>query len=340
MGLAELTKNSYSLPMLHTVALLVYPGFELLDASGPSSVFGQANAALSRTGRKSFYKVETVSARGGLVRSSSGVEVHTRALQRLPPARVDTLLISGAEKESVVAMLDNPVLHRWVPRCARVAARFGSVCSGTFVLAALGLLDGRRVTSHWDARGPLAQAFPSVRVDTDTLYVVDGNVWTSAGVATGIDMALAMVGKDLGAEIASAVAQRLVLYVRRPGYQSQFSPLLRAQVHADSPFVALIDWLQTNLHRPLDVSRLAARAGLSERSFHRHFVAATGQTPARFIETLRLDAARMLLAQGLSLKAIAAQVGLSPTRLSDAFRRQFGMTPQLFRELHAGAAGA
>jgi transcriptional regulator GlxA family with amidase domain len=157
-------------------------------------------------------------------------------------------------------------------------------------------------------------------------------------VTTGIDMALAMVSTDLGADIAGAVAQRLVLYVRRPGYQSQFSPLLRAQTSADSSFRELIDWLQTNLDRPLNVPRLAERAGLSERSFHRHFVAATGQTPARFIETLRLDAARMLLAQGLSLKAIAAQVGLSPaTRLSDAFRRRFGVTPQLFRELHAAA---
>lgn len=123
-------------------------------------MFGQANLALSRTGRKSFYRVDIVSTGGGLVRSSSGVEVHTRALGRVPPAKVDTLLITGAEKDSVVAMLDNPVLHRWVPRCALVAARFGSVCSGTFILAALGLLDGRRVTSHWDACEPLAQAFP------------------------------------------------------------------------------------------------------------------------------------------------------------------------------------
>ena len=321
--------------MPHTVTLLVYPGFELLDVSGPSSVFGQANLELIRTGRKSFYTVETVSTGGGLVRSSSGVEVHTRALERMRPARVGTLLITGAEKDSVVAMLNNPVLHRWVPRCARAAERFGSVCSGTFILAAVGLLDGRRVTSHWDACEPLAQAFPSLTVDPDSLYVVDGNVWTSAGVATGIDMALALVSTDLGAAIASAVAQRLVLYVRRPGYQSQFSPLLRAQVSADSPFKELIDWLHTNLARPLDVPRLAERAGLSERSFHRHFVATTGQTPARFIETLRLDAARMLLAQGLSLKAIAAQVGLAPTtRLSEAFRRRFGMTPQLFREVH------
>ena len=324
--------------MAHTVAFFVYPGFELLDVSGPASVFGQANTALNRLGRRGFYKVEIVSTVGGLMRSSSGVELQTRALSRLPPARVDTLLIAGAEKESVVAMLDDPALRRWAPRCARVAERFGSICSGAFILASLGMLDGRRVTSHWDACGPLAQAFPSLRVDPDTLYVVDGKVWTSAGVTTGIDMALAMVSTDLGADIAGAVAQRLVLYVRRPGYQSQFSPLLRAQTNADSPFRELIDWLQTNLDRPLNVPRLAERAGLSERSFHRHFVAATGQTPARFIETLRLDAARMLLAQGLSLKAIAAQVGLSPaTRLSDAFRRRFGVTPQLFRELHAAA---
>ena len=321
--------------MAHTVAILVYPGFELLDASGPASVFTQANRALSQGGRNAFYRVEVVSPTGELVASSSGVALHTRTLSRMRPGRVGTLLVAGAEKDSLAGVLDDAAVHRWVPRCARAAARFGSVCSGTFILAALGLLDGRRVTSHWDACGALARLYPSLIVDPDMLYVVDGNVWTSAGVTTGIDMALAMVTRDVGAEIASQVAKRLVLYARRPGYQSQFSPLLRAQAHADSPFADLVDWLQANLDRPLDVPSLAARAGLSERSFHRKFVVATGQTPARFIEALRLDSARTLLVQGLSIKAIAAHVGMAPTRLSDAFERRFGMKPSLFREMHA-----
>lgn len=179
--------------------------------------------------------------------------------------------------------------------------------------------------------------YPTVTVDPDTLYVVDGKVWTSAGVSTGIDMALAMVGNDLGAGIAGHAAKRLVLYARRPGYQSQFSPLLRAQLKADNPFAELINWLQSNLDRPLDVPSLAARAGLTERSFYRKFAAATGKSPARFIEEARLDAARMLLSQGLPLKVIAAQVGLSPpARLTAAFERRFGIAPKLFREMHAG----
>jgi transcriptional regulator GlxA family with amidase domain len=150
-------------------------------------------------------------------------------------------------------------------------------------------------------------------------------------------MALAMIADDLDARVAGEVAQRLILYARRPGYQSQFSPVLQAQVRGDSPFADLIGWVQANLDAPLDVPSLADRAGLTERSFHRKFVAATGETPARFVETARLDAARMLLSRGLSLKTVAAQIGLFPaTRLSEAFERRFGVAPRLFRDMHAG----
>lgn len=149
-------------------------------------------------------------------------------------------------------------------------------------------------------------------------------------------MALAMANHDLDAAIAGEIAKRLVLYARRPGYQSQFSPVLKAQVKADSPFADVIGWIQANLPASLDVPALAARAGLTERTFHRRFVAATGETPARFVETARLDAARMLLSRGLSLKAVATQVGLfPPTRLTEAFERRFGVAPRLFRDMHA-----
>jgi transcriptional regulator GlxA family with amidase domain len=331
-----MTNKSYFLPMLHKIVFLVYPGFELLDASGPASMFAGANQALRDEGKRSCYAVEMVSPEGGLVASSGGVELQTRARSQISPAQVGTLLIAGAEAESLRAATADRAVRRWVPRCAKTAARFGSVCSGTFVLAALGLLARKRVASHWSACSTLTRMYPSVTVDPDTLYVVDGNLWTSAGVATGIDMALAMVSQDLGASTAGQVAKRLVLYARRPGHQSQFSPLLQAQVKADSPFAELIGWLQGNLDSALDVPSLAARAGLSERSFYRKFLAATGESPARFVETVRLDAARMLLSQGLSLKVVSAQIGLSPaSRLTDAFERRFGVTPRLFRELHA-----
>ena len=324
--------------MAHNVALLVYPGFELLDASGPASVFAHANRALKEKGAPPFYCVETVSAEGGPVLSSSGVALDTRPLSAVSPDWPDTLLVMGAEREYLAGVVQEPAASRFLLACAENVTRLGSVCSGAFALAALGLLDGRRVASHWDACAPLARLYPAITVDPETLYVADGKYWTSAGVTTGIDMALAMVSQDVGPDITSSVAKRLVLYVRRPGYQSQFSPLLKAQVKADNPFVDLIDWVHANLDKPLDVPGLAARAGLSERSFYRKFVSATGQTPARFIETVRLDAARMLLAQGLSIKAIAVRVGLAPAaRLSEAFERRFGLTPRLFREMHAGS---
>lgn len=320
---------------MHRIVFIVYPGFELLDTSGPISVFTSANRALGLAGKPPFYAVELASPAGGPVTSSSGVAVHTQSLEERSREGVDTLLVAGAESEHLLPVLADSVWAAWVPDLARKARRFGSVCSGAIILARLGLLDGHRAATHWDACAPLAATFPTVSVDPDALYVVDGRLWTSAGVTTGIDMALAMVAQDLSADIAGAVAKRLVLYARRPGYQSQFSPLLQAQVKADSPFAELIAWILANLGSPLEVPRLAERAGLSERTFHRKFVAATGQTPARFVETARLDAARMLLCRGLSLKSVAAEIGLSPaTRFCEAFERRFGIAPRLFRAMH------
>lgn len=334
---------------MHHVVFITYPGFELLDVSGPASVFNGANHALGRQGRSALYKVGLVSAKGGGIESSSGIVVDTMPIADLRPGdnqqrgdyqqRGDdqTILVAGAERAPLLAALADPALRSTLPACVATAGRFGSVCSGGFLLATLGLLDGHRVASHWDACKPLAESFPAVTVDPDALYVVDGRLWTSAGVTTGIDMALAMIACDLDTMIAGDVAKRLILYARRPGYQSQFSPVLQAQVRGDSPFAELIGWIQANLDAPLDVPSLAERAGLSERSFHRKFVAATGETPARFVETVRLDTARLLLSRGLPLKSVAAQVGLSPVaRLSEAFGRRFGMAPGLFRDMHAG----
>lgn len=321
---------------MHHVTFVVYPGFELLDTSGPISVFTSANRTLGLSGKPPFYTVDLASPAGGPVTSSSGVAVHTQSLEERARGTVDTLLVAGAEREYLLPVLADPIWSVWLPKLAGKTQRFGSVCSGVIILARLGLLDGHRAATHWDACAPLAANFPAVTVDPDSLYVVDGRLWTSAGVTTGIDMALAMVAQDLSADIAGTVAKRLVLYARRPGYQSQFSPLLHAQVKADSPFADLIAWILANLASPLDIPRLAERAGFSERTFHRKFVAATGQTPARFVETARLDAARMLLSRGLSLKSVAAEVGLSPAaRFCEAFERRFGIAPRLFRQMHA-----
>jgi transcriptional regulator GlxA family with amidase domain len=321
--------------MLHIIAFLAYPGFQLLDVVGPAAVFDEANHVLVRQNAAPFYRVEILSAAGGAVTSSSGIQVQTRALARLSPSAVGTLLISGAHEKSLLPAMSDPVVRRWIPRFVKRSKRFGSVCSGTFVLASLGLLNGRRVATHWNACDPLAKAYPDLNVDRDVLYVADGKVWTSAGVTTGIDMALSMVTRDLDASVAHAVARQLVLYARRPGYQSQFSPLLRAQLSDDDPFARLIAWMQVNLDENMDVPSLAARVGLTERTFYRRFIAVIGESPARFVESVRLDAARALLSQGRQLKAVAAEVGLPPARLRAAFDRRFGLAPRLFRAIHA-----
>jgi transcriptional regulator GlxA family with amidase domain len=322
-----MTKEDYFLPM--RIAILAYEGCQLLDVSGPAAVFGAANEGRA----KPVYEIDILSPDGGLVATNCGVALHSKRIGGWP----DTLLVAGGSAGLKAAMKRDDV-RRWLRRAAPRARRFGSVCTGAFMLAAAGLLDGKRVATHWASCARLAERFPALTVDADALYVVDGKVWTSAGVTTGIDMALALVEADLGAATANLIARHFVLYARRPGYQSQFSPLLQAQTAAEAPFAPLIDWMQENLDKRLDVPALAERAGLSERSFYRKFTEATGKTPAHFVEALRLDAARTLLAKGLPLKAIAASVGLRSTaRLGQAFERRFGMAPSLFREIHAAA---
>ncbi|HLM10827.1 MAG TPA: GlxA family transcriptional regulator [Reyranella sp.] len=313
----------------HRISILAYEGCQLLDVTGPAAVVGAANESRGQP----FYDLRIVSPDGGAVTSSAGVAIQSRKIGGQP----DTLLVAGGSRGLKAATVRDD-LRRWLRTVAPKAKRFGSVCTGAFVLAAAGLLDGKRVATHWASCERLARKFPALEVDADSLYVVDGKIWTSAGVTTGIDMALALVEADLGAATANLIARHFVLYARRPGYQSQFSPLLQAQTAAEAPFAALIDWMQENLDQPLDVPTLAVRADLTERSFYRKFTEATGKTPAHFVEGLRLDAARTLLTKGLPIKTIAGKVGLnSPARFGQAFERRFGMAPSLFREMHRAA---
>jgi len=310
------------------IRILAYEGCQILDVTGPAAVFGAANEDRARP----FYDVGIVSPDGGAVTTNCGVALQSARIGGQP----DILLVAGGSA-GLRAVMAREDVRRWLCKAAPGTKRFGSVCTGAFVLAAAGLLDGKRVATHWASCARLADRFPALSVDAEALYVVDGKVWTSAGVTTGIDMALALVEADLGAATANLIARHFVLYARRPGYQSQFSPMLQAQATADAPFASLIDWMQDHLERDLDVPTLARHAGYSERSFYRKFTEATGKTPAHFVEDLRLDAARTLLDKGLSLKAIAGRVGLkSSGRLGQAFERRFGMAPSLFREMHAG----
>jgi len=315
------------------IAILAFDGVQVLDVTGPAAVFAGANKAAGKV----FYRVHILSAEGGEVQSNSAVTLVTRALRNLPPRAVDTLLIAGGEDAGLRSLAGNRSVRNWVLQTSARSRRFGSICTGTFVLGHFGLIDGKRVATHWAACTELAKCYPNTHVDSKALYVVDGRVWTSAGVTTGIDMCLEMVTLDLGNAIANTIAKNLVLYARRPGYQSQFSPVLTAQTHADAPFAELIHWMREHLAESLDIPRLAARVAMSDRSFHRKFTRGIGETPAHFVETLRLDQVRNFLSSGLSLKEIAAKTGYTTAaQLSMAFERRFGMAPSLFREMHSG----
>ncbi len=323
------------------VAILAFPGCQVLDVSGPAMVFEAGNGASG----KSHYNVHILSPKGGTIQTNSAVALVTKPLRTLPPRAIDTLLIAGGDASGLRMLVADRSVRKWAVGASIRARRFGSVCTGTFALAHFDLLGGKRVATHWSVCSELAELCPEAHVDANALFVNDGRLWTSAGVTTGIDMSLEMVALDLGETVANAIAKRLVLYARRPGYQSQFSPVLSAQSHAEAPFADLIDWIRENLAGPLEVPRLAARVSMSERTFQRNFTRSIGVTPARFVETLRLDQTRVYLATGLSLKEIAAKVGyLTGAQLSKAFDRRFGMTPLLFRELHGrsnrrGSAG-
>ncbi|TFW33118.1 GlxA family transcriptional regulator [Massilia horti] len=316
------------------VALLVFDGIQILDVTGPAAVFAAANDAAG----SQCYRVHILSAQGGPITSNSGVVLHTEPLCGLAAGTVDTVLIVGGDKEGLKAVTQNEEVRAWMVQASAGARRYGSICTGAFVLAAFGLVRGKRVATHWEATAVLGRRYPDLEVDANALYVEDGRVWTSAGVTTGIDMCLALVARDLGDRVANAIAKRLVLYARRPGYQSQFSPVLAAQARANSAFSALLDWILAHIAERLDVARLAERAGMSPRNFHRRFAEAVGETPARFVETLRLDYARHLLEAKTSLKEIAAKTGFAnQAQFSKAFVRRFGVSPGLFREIHGGA---
>lgn len=308
--------------------ILVFHGFQLLDLSGPASVFGAA-----AEGRKSGDEIVTVSAGGGPVVSSCGVAVASAALVS---GAIDTLLVVGGDGPGLRALMDDARTGAWFREAAASARRYGSICSGAFALAAWGLTDGRRVATHWNGAKQLAEGFPATEVDADAMFVEDGALWTSAGVTAGIDMALAMVERDHGPRLANAIARRLVLSVRRPGNQSQYSPLLGAQAKAAGRYADLVGYIAANLDRKLDVESLAARTGEAPRSFHRNFRVATGKTPAAFVTAARLDRARALLGEGAPVKTAAAACGFSsPEHFAKSFSGAFGLSPAAWRSLNA-----
>jgi transcriptional regulator GlxA family with amidase domain len=311
------------------VELLAFPSVQLLDVTGPLQVFATANDLAVQAGGTPLYNLKVVAPSDAPVTASAGLKLSTLPLP-LTGTAIDTLIVAGGQ--GVEAAAADPVVIDWVQARAKRARRIASVCTGAFLLAASGLLDGRRAVTHWSFCAELARRFPRVRVESDPIFVRDGPVWSSAGVTAGIDLALALVEEDLGPTVALAVARYLVVFVKRPGGQAQFSTTLSLQA-ADDKFGALHEWINKHLGDPLPLQVLADRAGLSARSFSRHYAQATGLTPARAIERLRVEAARrLLLESSLPVKRISQRCGFgSEETMRRSFLRLLAVNPQDYR---------
>jgi transcriptional regulator GlxA family with amidase domain len=315
-----------------TVAVLIFPDFQLLDAAGPLSVF----EAAGRDAESPAYRLRVIARAAGPVTSSSSVQLVAEAFADNP---FDTLIVAGGWGTREASA--SPETLAYVRRAAGRARRVASVCSGAFILAAAGLLEGRRATTHWGRAAEFARAYPQIRVEPDRIFIRDGRVWTSAGITAGIDLALALVAEDLGEAVAKRAAQQLVVYHRRPGGQSQFSALLEAD-RPGSRFSPLLQWARERLAEPLSVERLAERAAMSPRHFARAFAAETGMTPAKAIERLRLEASRERVESGSEpIEGVAARTGFGdPERMRRAFIRAFGQPPQALRRTAKASSAA
>ena len=312
------------------ILFFLYEGFEILDMAGPASVFANAGAMLGG----GAYRCSYVSADGGMIAASAGISMNTVAIKNARIGDADTMLIVGADEKFLIDALMNAPLIDKCRAAARRAGRVGSICSGAFLLAETGVLNGGSATTHWSARSQFAERYPQVRITDDALYIQNDRVWTSAGVTTGIDMALAMVRADYGNDVMRAVAQQLVVYAHRPGNQSQFSPVLKAQTSGEGDFASLITWMERKLGDGITVPDLAHRANMSERTFHRKFVKAVGVPPSKFLDQLRLQRAKELLESGAPVKTATYAVGFkSESGFRTAFEKKYGVSPSTLRAM-------
>lgn len=306
------------------VAFFVFPGFQLLDLAGPLAAFEIAKRFHAATP----YRPTVVAEHAGLVPSSSGVPVQASALGRTAP---DTLIITGGD-DTDQACVDTAMI-RHLNTSAKKARRVASICTGAFLLAETGLLDGRKVTTHWRFAPEFKRKHPDIQLESDRIFIRDGRFWTSAGITAGIDLSLALIADDFGEEIAKKVAQDLVVYQRRPGGQSQYSALLDIDTRSERIALAL-SYAREHLSEPLSVDDLAAQSSLSPRQFARVFAQETGLTPAKAIERLRVEAAavRIEANRAESLQEIANATGFNDLeRMRRAFLRYYGQPPQGFR---------
>ncbi|HEX5353859.1 MAG TPA: DJ-1/PfpI family protein [Rhodanobacteraceae bacterium] len=337
--LRRVTEMTGTGPRTKSLKLIVFAAepVEELDVAGPMAVFGHANRILC--GKRPAYDMRVVGpARRRRLRGECGLGLLIEPDWRAAVKNTDTLLIAGGS--GAMRLRDRAVLAR-LREVATTARRVGAICTGAFVLAEMGLLHARQATTHWMEASALAARDASIKLNPDAIWVRDGNVYTSAGVTAGMDLALALLEEDHGAAVALEVARRLVIFVRRPGGQAQFSTFLSAGAAETPALQALQAWLPQQIARKLDVAELAQRCCMSTRTFARAFVRETGITPARYVERLRVDAARGLMeSSGRNLKAVARACGFRNTQgMRRAFLRTLAITPQEYHQrflIHAG----
>ena len=317
------------------VEVLAFPDVQLLDVAGPVQVFSDASYWAARPRMAPPYEIRVIAPEGVQIRATSGLIFATERLPD-PAGPLDTLIVAGGQ--GVMRAAEDASLIGWLKLRAGAARRTASVCTGAFLLAAAGLLDKRRAVTHWEYCDLLSRRHPAVMVEPDPIFVRDGPIWSSAGVTAGIDLALALVEEDFGRAIALRVARHLVVFLKRPGGQAQFSAALSLQ-SADDHFADLQDWLVEHLAEKLPLSRLASQAAMSERTFLRRYREATGLTPARAIERLRVEAARQFLTETrLPAKRIAARCGFgSEETMRRSFVRLQGVSPQDYRQRFGGS---
>ena len=311
------------------VVMLAFREAQVLDVVGPMQILAGAND--ERDPLSPAYALTLLAEKKGPFRTSGGIALVAEGAYGDLPAEIDTLIVAGGG--AVAEAVKDKALVAAIRAGAKRARRVVSICSGAFLLAAAGLLKGRRATTHWRSVEQLQQNSPDIRVEPDALYVRDGRIWTSAGVTAGMDLALALVREDLGVDVALSVARRHVLFLMRPGGQSQFSAHLAPEAFEWGRLAPLLRWIPEHVGEDLDVPALARRANMSERSFARIFARETGGTPARFVERARLDAARRLLtASDLPASTVAVRSGFgSEERMRRAFQRQLKVSPAAFR---------
>jgi transcriptional regulator GlxA family with amidase domain len=329
-------KQPSRLQQPRTVLFVAFPEVGLLDLTGAQTVFWAASRCMEERGL-SGYDRYTTSMDGGLIYSVEGVGVQTTALSKFKNHTIDTIVVPGSPH--ITDVLENSaLLVDWLRRFAGKSRRIASVCSGAFLLAQAGLLEGKRAATHWAMCDMLEERFPAISIDRDAIFVQQGKMWTSAGVSAGIDLALAMVEADCGRDIAMKVARELVVFLKRPGGQSQFSELLQSQTQDSPAFDSLHAWIADNLaSEQLTVDFLAQKVSMSPRNFARVYKQKTGRTPAKAVEIFRLEAARRLLEEsGRNVDQIARQCGFGDEeRMRITFQRNLAVSPSDYRKRFA-----